>query len=317
MSSGGALTRTASHAGSWYEDDEETLGSELTGWLSAASIDSKLSPSVRAIISPHAGYRYSGATAAYGFKHMVPNNIRRVFVLGPSHHYHTKRCELTACQLYSTPVGDIQIDHDVIRSLKSSSAFDVMAKGTDEDEHSIEMQLPYIAHVMKGTSFTLIPILVGSLSASAADQYGKILAPYLADPHSFFVISSDFCHWGSRFSYRYYDKSAGHVWQSIEKLDRAGMDTIESQSASSFSSYLDKYNNTICGRHPISVLLNCIGTIRDVVLHTKFIHYTQSSQCFNDKDSSVSYASAIVTVDSKKKDPAKAPVANCSSVPVQ
>lgn len=51
-------------------------------------------------------------------------------------------------------------------------------------------------------------------------MYGEIFAKYLADPQNLFVISSDFCHWGSRFRYTYYDKSAGPIWKSIEKLDK-------------------------------------------------------------------------------------------------
>lgn len=68
--------------------------------------------------------------------------------------------------------------------------------------------------------FTIVPILVGSLSPEAEAKYGEILAPYLADPQNLFVISSDFCHWGQRFRYTHYDKSCGAIHQSIEKLDK-------------------------------------------------------------------------------------------------
>lgn len=69
--------------------------------------------------------------------------------------------------------------------------------------------------------FTIVPILVGSLSAEKEACYGRILANYLADPQNLFVISSDFCHWGQRFRYTYYDRSYGSIHQSIEGLDRA------------------------------------------------------------------------------------------------
>lgn len=73
---------------------------------------------------------------------------------------------------------------------------------------------------------------------------------------SLFVISSDFCHWGQRFRYTYYDRSVGEIWQSIQKLDKQGMSLIETLNPSAFTEYLKKYGNTICGRHPIGVLLN-------------------------------------------------------------
>ena len=73
-----------------------------------------------------------------------------------------------------------------------------MTQSVDEEEHSIEMQLPYVAKVMEGSrdSFTIVPILVGSLKESNEIEYGKLLSKYLADPSTLFVISSDFCHWG-------------------------------------------------------------------------------------------------------------------------
>lgn len=62
--------------------------------------------------------------------------------------------------------------------------------------------------------------MIGSLEPEVEQMYGEIFAKYLADPENLFVISSDFCHWGSRFRYTYYDKSAGAIWKSIEKLDK-------------------------------------------------------------------------------------------------
>lgn len=81
------------------------------------------------------------------------------------------------------------------------------------------------------------------------------------------MISSDFCHWGQRFRYTYYDRSVGEIWQSIQKLDKQGMNLIETLNPSAFTEYLKKYGNTICGRHPIGVLLNvssrlCLRLIR-------------------------------------------------------
>lgn len=92
----------------------------------------------------------------------------------------------------------------------------------DETEHSIEMHLPYVAKVMADfkDSFTIVPILVGSLNPDKEAVYGSILAPYLADPQNLFVISSDFCHWGQRFRYTFYDRNWGEIYQSIQTLDK-------------------------------------------------------------------------------------------------
>ncbi|XP_028176582.1 protein MEMO1-like [Ostrinia furnacalis] len=104
---------------------------------------------------------------------------------------------------------------------------------TDEDEHSIEMHLPYIAKVMEEykTGFTIIPILVGSLTPEKEAKYGAILAPYLADPQNLVVVSSDFCHWGSRFRYTWRDQARGPIYQSIEWLDKQSLFKCDSDNA--------------------------------------------------------------------------------------
>ena len=93
-----------------------------------------------------------------------------------------------------------------------------MSKGVDEDEHSLEMHLPYIYKMLSlkntnfqndSTSVPLVPIMVGNTDAAIEAHYGSLLAPYLSDPSNVFVISSDFCHWGSRFRYTYYQPADG------------------------------------------------------------------------------------------------------------
>lgn len=112
-----------------------------------------------------------------------------------------------------------------------------------------------ITSFSKREDFQLIPILVGSLDSSKLEKYGQLLASYLCDPKNLFVISSDFCHWGRRFSYTPHNPADGEIWQHIEKLDHQGMDLIETMNLQEFQKYLRATDNTICGRYPISLLL--------------------------------------------------------------
>lgn len=171
-----------------------------------------------------------------------------------------------------------------------------MSNSSDEDEHSLELHMPYIMAAMKGKPFTLVPILVGATSKSAEAEYGSLLAPYLADPGNFFVISSDFCHWGSRFNYTFYQNEHGAIHTSIEWLDKKGMDIIETGDPRDFSAYLEHYGNTICGRHPIAVLLHALEQ-SNIPHRIHFTKYDQSNRCTSQRDSSVSYASAIVVLE--------------------
>jgi len=331
MSRSSDQRRSASHAGSWYTDDGRKLSRQLQGWLGEVKTDYKAP--IRAIISPHAGYSYSGPAAAWAHKH-IPATCQRIFVLGPSHHHYTKGCELTQCTIYNTPVGDLIIDKQVNAELVAAGLSTKMKLSVDEAEHSIEMQLPYIAEVMKGRTFTVVPILVGSLSEAKEAEMGRILAPYLLDEKNFFVISSDFCHWGERFSYQEYESKDGAIWQSIQVLDRAGMTAIESQDPDAFYAYQKRTHNTICGRHPIGVLMqtmkaastssttasNGSTAATKPTFKLEFIHYAQSSKCLKEEDSSVSYASAVVTLvpapsPAKTSSPTPTAVATAASAP--
>ncbi|XP_062570002.1 protein MEMO1-like [Saccostrea cucullata] len=290
-------TRRATHAGSWYTNDGRELSNQLEEWLSKATPSH--SPA-RAIIAPHAGYYYCGACGGHAYGQIDPTNVKRVFILGPSHHVRLSGCALTETSTYQTPLYDLIIDQKINEELNATNAFEKMKIGTDEDEHSIEMQLPYIAKVMerKRGQFTVVPVLVGSLSSDKEKLYGSIFSQYLADPANLFVISSDFCHWGQRFRYTFYDKSCGEIWQSIEALDKMGMNAIEQMDPVKFSQYLKDYENTICGRYPIVVLLNAIDVLRrngnGHRMSFKFTNYAQSSRCKKTSDSSVSYAAGAL-----------------------
>lgn len=230
---------------------------------------------------------------------MNPETIKRIFILGPSHHVYIPGCALSSVRTYDTPLYPLTIDQDIYNELKETNHFTSMSQQVDEDEHSIEMQLPYIAKAMERCKdrFTIVPVLVGSVDAKAQRLYGGIFSKYLNDPENFFVVSSDFCHWGKRFRYTYYDETKGEIHQSIEDLDRMGMNIIEELNASKFHHYLDEYGNTICGRHPIGVLLSAVEALhRDNsnYFKFKFLDYRQSSRCKYTGDSSVSYAAGAL-----------------------
>ncbi|KAI7690624.1 Protein MEMO1 [Sarcoptes scabiei] len=288
------LHRRAIHAGSWYSSSE--LDEQLSDWLQ--KVDQNHFPA-KAIISPHAGYQYCGACAAFAYKQIDPQSTERIFILGPSHHIRLNGCALSPTQIYKTPFYDLRIDQDVYEELRMTNQFQSMTLAADEDEHSIEMQLPFIAKIMeskRSTGFSIVPILVGSLSTEKEHLYGQILSKYLLDPGNVTIISSDFCHWGNRFSFQFYNKAWGEIHQSIKKLDEMGMNIIEAIDPAGFAKYLQQYRNTICGRHPIAVLLNAIKEVskidNSVSGSLRFLKYAQSSQCLRMRDSSVSYAAA-------------------------
>ena len=156
------------------------------------------------------------------------------------------------------------------------------------------MHVPYLVKLFQGQPFTLVPILVGALTPDSEAMYGQLLAPYLDDPAHLVVVSSDFCHWGRRFGYMPHDEAVGPIHAFVESMDRQGMRLIEEGDAAAFTRYLQDSGNTICGRHPIGVLLHMMDKCATRGLRAKFLAYAQSSRAMTTADSSVSYAAAVV-----------------------
>ena len=342
--------RRAYHAGSWYSDDEATLDSALSQYLAEAakeddhranSRDASLSPettSLRAIICPHAGFSYSGPTAAYGYNHLEQelakqnSPIRHILVFHPSHHIYLDGCAISGAQTIKTPLGDLPVATDLrdeILNLAgkkksrggSTVSFSVMDRDVDESEHSGEMQYPFIAKVQKAACKTkgstwiipILPIMCGNISNSKESEYGSLLADIVARNDVLSVVSSDFCHWGHRFSYQPTPTSTGpkttlEIFEFIQNLDRQGMRHIEMKEPGAFAKYLKETRNTICGRHAIQIWLNAVVHAERArmdsvtckscgnnsgALNIEFNKYAQSSNVRSMRESSVSYASAI------------------------
>jgi len=319
----------ARHAGSWYSDEKRILDEKLNRYLMVAAEEeiakqNKLRhSSLRGIICPHAGFDFSGPTAAYGYHHLgcelakKNSHIRHILVFHPSHHIFIDGCAVSGANILETPLGNLPVDtilREEILNLKPG-AFTVMNRNVDESEHSGEMQYPYIAKIqndtnkIKGTTNKMIPVLpimCGSISNSKESSYGKLLAEIVSRPDVVSIISTDFCHWGGRFSYQptssVRNNNATEIFEFIQNLDKRGMEHISMQQPGAFAKYIKETQNTICGRHAIQIWLNSVvhsksnGYDRDTTLDVEFIKYSQSSQVRNMRESSVSYASAVARV---------------------
>lgn len=321
-------TREATHANSWYDGNPGTLSGQLDGWL--ADVPSTINgsevpiPHARVVIAPHAGYSYSGPCAAWAYKCLDLSKAKRVFVLGPSHTYYLHGCALTKFAKYATPFGDLRVDEAVLQQLRDTGKFADIRSSSDEDEHSLEMHLPYIYKRVTQTFAseaeypTIVPILIGDNNAQEEKDFGDILAPYLKDADNAFVVSSDFCHWGTRFSYTAYAPEGNveaiqsltrktpaptnpPIHESIKQVDQLAMDAVESGKHDDFVGNLAHTKNTVCGRHPIGVVMAALETLaregaEEGKLRFKFVQYQRSSLVEDVSDSSVSYASAYAVV---------------------
>ncbi len=216
------------------------------------------------------------------------------------------------------------MDEAIIQELRDTGMFQDIPSGSDVNEHSLEMHLPYIYKRITQTFSseseypTIVPILIGDNNGAEEKQFGELLAPYLKDPENAFVISSDFCHWGSRFSYTAYapqgdvqqiqslsrraaPPSNPTIHESIKRIDHLAMDAIESGNHNAFVDNLRHTKNTVCGRHPIGVMMAALEVLakegaEDGKYRFRFVQYQRSGLVEDVSDSSVSYASAYAII---------------------
>jgi hypothetical protein len=272
----------------------------------------------------HAGYTYSGPCAAWAYKTLDLSKAKRVFVLGPSHTYYLQGCAVTKFDNYATPFGDLKVDRDALQRVKEAANMADIKSSKDIEEHSLEMHLPYLYKRLERTfsspeNFPLIvPILIGDNDREEEKAVGRALAPWLKDEENAFIVSSDFCHWGSHFRYLPYSQtlqleglqsldpygrapSGPPIHKTIEVIDKAAMDAVESGSHDAFYDNLKLTKNTVCGRHPIGVMMAALEVLRKELNDPKrgqfrVIQYDRSALVEDPSESSVSYVSAYAVL---------------------
>ncbi|KAM0365624.1 hypothetical protein ACHAO7_010065 [Fusarium culmorum] len=326
-------TRPAQKAGTWYEDDPSVLKKQLESYLAAVpeSIDGVPVPvnGARIVIAPHAGYDFSGPCAAWAYKSLDLSNAKRVFVLGPSHTYYLEGCATATFGEYATPFGDLVVDQKTVQEVKEAGYMEDMPRRNEVNEHSLEMHMPYLYLRCEQTfgspdNFpTIVPLLIGSNNGPEEKAFAKVLLPYLKDPENAFIVSSDFCHWGRNFSYQVYspDNNPANlvnlrtsdraptepsIHETIRMIDEAAMEAVKSGSHDDFLATLKQTKNTVCGRHPIGVMMAALELLGKELLGKEpertgkgrfsVIKYDRSNLVEKPSDMSVSYVSAYAVL---------------------
>ena len=135
-------------AGTFYPDDSELLKKMIQGFLDNATVEKHKSP-VKAIIVPHAGYVYSGPVAAYAFKSIENYSYEKIILLGPSHHFSFDNLVSCAKAYWQTPLGEVeQLSKNDFTKLKRKKEI-IESSEIHEQEHSLEVQLPFLQTVLK------------------------------------------------------------------------------------------------------------------------------------------------------------------------
>lgn len=186
--------RKAAVAGQFYPGNKSELKKQLSELFQKTKTEQSEKRKLQAIISPHAGYVFSGEVAASAFNEIPENsNYKRVFVIASSHQYYFNGASIYCEGDYETPLGEIKVDTTLAKQLTESCAIFTEHTEAHLQEHSLEVQLPFLQFKL-GSSFKLVPIILGTNSASDCKKIAAALKPWFT-PENLFVISSDFSHY--------------------------------------------------------------------------------------------------------------------------
>lgn len=186
--------RKAAVAGQFYPKGKNELIAKLKKICKEGKSTLQNGGSLQAVISPHAGYIFSGKVAASAFNQIPEKaSYKRVFVLASSHRFLFNGASIFCDGNYETPLGEIKVDQELAKELTNSSTLFTNYKEAHYQEHSLEVQLPFLQYRL-GDNFLLVPIIIGTNKASDCQKIANLLKPYFVE-ENLFVISTDFSHY--------------------------------------------------------------------------------------------------------------------------
>jgi AmmeMemoRadiSam system protein B len=266
--------RPMSVAGTWYPAAADRLECEIARYLEGASIDD-VAPPV-AIIAPHAGLKYSGPVAAFAYHALEDARYSSIVLVGPSHFVGFRGVSIWPSGAWQTPFGPVQVDEKLAQAI--TAAFSEVAEHRDAHgrEHSLEMQLPFIAHLLPGVP--IVPMVMGYQSRETAFGLGDAIARAVAGTRALLVASSDLSHYQDA---RTAAKMDGVVLQHVEQLDADGlMQALEAEP------------HHACGGGPMVAVMHAARQLG--ATKARVLKYGDSGDVSGDKSAVVGYMAAAI-----------------------
>lgn len=289
-------TRDYLTTGGWYPRSASQLNALLDGFFEKAK--PKPAPGkIVGIIAPHAGFSYSGPSAAEAYK-LLENpktaaSIQRVILLGVSHSSRFHGAAVSTFEYNATPLGKIPVDTAITRKLAKEKLFQVHNHAMQR-EHSIENHLPFLQRALRNRPFKIVPILMGYLDKKDFAKIAAVIRKYI-DHKTLVVASTDFTHYGANFRYTPFRKN---LKENLTNLDMGMIKPITRLAFDPYYAYKKETGITMCGFNPVGVLISIFADGKHGAV---LMDYRKSGDRNGDYSHSVSYASIVVHEGGKKK----------------
>ena len=224
-------TKKPDFAGQFYPDDQKELSQMIDGFLEAATPD-PMRGEIFAIISPHAGYQFSGSTAAFAYKLIKDKPYRTVVVIGSAHRYGFNGISVYSEGLFRTPLGDIEVDSAFTKELLNKERGIFFEPRAFAQEHPVEVQLPFLQKVLTG--FKIVPVMTGDCSLALCKRFANLLRQAIGERKDVLVVvSSDLYH--------------GYDYEELERVDDLTLSFLKNMDAEGLYNGLTEGKLQMCG----------------------------------------------------------------------
>ncbi len=278
--------RRPCQAGTFYSGEATSLRKEIEGCFlnklgpgEIPKISKNVLSSLLGLVSPHAGYLYSGPIAAHSYHALASEGSPSCsIIIGPNHTGLGSGISIMDEGLWTTPLGEVKIDTEIARQIcKNYDMVDVDEKA-HLYEHSIEVQLPFLQYLY-GNKTLFVPICMMMQDLKTSIELGEAIARSIANKNTIVIASTDMTHY-----------EEGHI---AEKKDKEAIDAILKLDEEELIKVIESENISMCGYGPVISLMACVKRLH--ASKGTLISYKTSGHVTRDHSSVVGYASLIFT----------------------
>ena len=281
-SSENRFTRKSILAGSWYPDNPDELTNIIEEYINNAKLPENIEGDLVGLITPHAGYMYSGPVAGYPFKYIQENREllkdKTVIILGPSHQVPIDGISVIVDGYMETPLGKTQIDKDITQIIiDECKHFTHTDPNLQSHEHSLEIQLPFLQYIF-GKDLSVVPIMIGNTHLDNLLYLGKLLGKLVQQDKIFVLVSTDMSHY--------------HPYEKAYQMDSLSIEMIKTLDIQSFTKSINSREIELCGFAPVITLME-VSRFCNVDKGTFLKYATSGDIPSGDKSRVVGYLSML------------------------
>lgn len=281
------IVRAPARAGQFYQGEAAALRRQLEwcfahqmgpGQLPADTVEPRETGRSLGIISPHAGYMYSGPAAAWAFRALaVAGRPQALVLLGPNHTGLGVQVAVSNASGWQTPLGEVPVDQELASELCRRSGLLVLDEAAHRFEHSLEVQLPFLQYIYS-PPVPVVPICLGVSSWPDAQELGQALAEAGKQKELVIIASTDFSH---------------QVPQQVaERLDGMALERVLALDPEGLLALVAREGITMCGPMPVAVMLT--AALAMGADSARLLRYYTSGEIAGGMGGVVGYASVLI-----------------------